>query len=193
MRKLIVTMWQSLDGFIAGPNNEMDWITSRYDAQMGDYENKLIEEADTLLLGRVTYESFAGAWPKVPENPEVSDQERAYARRLNAMQKVVFSHTLTSAEWQNTLLVHEDLGGTVRALKQESGKEILIYGSASIVRQLTDLRLIDEYQLMIYPVALGKGKPLFAGLEQRADFKLCRTLVHGSGVIEFTYEPAPQL
>ena len=188
MRKLIVTMWQSLDGFIAGPNNEMDWINSRFDEQMGNYEKKLLNDADTLLLGRVTYQSFAGAWPKVPDNPDVSEEERAYARHLNMMQKVVFSRTLFSADWQNSLLVREDIGAAVKALKGADGLNILIYGSASIVRQLTDLRLIDEYQLMIYPVLLGSGKPLFAGLAQRAELKLCCTFIHGSGVAELTYE-----
>ena len=189
MRKLTVTMWQSLDGFISGPNGEMDWITSRYDAEMGEYEGGVIDTVDTLLLGRITYASFAGAWPSVPDNPEVSEEERAYARRLNAMTKVVFSRTLAKAEWQNSSLMRGDIEGSVRALKQETGADILIYGSASIVRQLTDLRLIDEYQLLIYPLALGSGHPLFAGLEQRAELKLVRSRVHHSGVVELIYQP----
>ena len=189
MRKLTVTMWQSLDGFISGPNGEMDWITSRYDAEMGEYEGGVIDTVDTLLLGRITYASFAGAWPSVPDNPAVSEEERAYARRLNAMTKVVFSHTLAKAEWQNSRLVRGDIEGSVRALKQESGADILIYGSASIVRQLTDMRLIDEYQLLIYPLALGNGLPLFAGLERRAELKLVCSRIHHSGVAELTYQP----
>jgi dihydrofolate reductase len=187
MRRLIVTMWQSLDGFIAGPNGEMDWVTDHYDAQMGEYETNVIENADTLLLGRITYASFAGAWPSVPDNPDVSEEERAYARKLNAMNKVVFSRTLARAEWIHSTLVHEDIGGAVTALKEQAGADILIYGSASIVRQLTELHLIDEYQLLIYPVVLGSGKSLFAGLEKRAELKLVRSLIHESGVAELTY------
>jgi dihydrofolate reductase len=187
MRRLIVTMWQSLDGFIAGPNNEMDWITNNYDAQMGEYEGGVIQNVNTLLLGRITYDSFAGAWPKVPDNPDVSEEERAYARRLNAMQKIVFSRTLAKAEWVNSTLLRQDIGGSVTALKALPGENMLIYGSASIVRQLTDLHLIDEYQLLIYPVVLGKGKSLFAGLEKRAEFKLVRSHIHDSGVAELTY------
>jgi len=188
MRKLVVTMWQSLDGFIAGPNGEMDWITNRFDSQMGAYEDNLINATDTLLFGRLTYESFAGAWPGVQENPEVSEDERVYARKLNTMQKVVFSHTLPSAEWQNTRLERDGLAECVQALKMETGNDILIFGSASIVRQLTFLGLIDEYQLLIYPVALGNGKSLFGSLEKPANLKLCRTHIHGSGVVELTYE-----
>jgi len=187
MRRLIVTMWQSLDGYIAGLNNEMDWVTSHYDAQMGEYEGGVIQNVDTLLLGRITYESFAGAWPKVPDNPDVSEEERAYARRLNAMQKVVFSRTLAKAEWSNSTLVRDEIGGTVAALKALPGENMLIYGSASIVRQLTDLHLIDEYQLLIYPLVLGKGKSLFAGLERRAEFKLKSNRIHRSGVAELSY------
>ena len=91
MRKIIVTMWMSLDGFIAGPNGEMDWIGEIYDEAMGTYENELVSSADTLLLGRVTYQSFAGSWPHVPDSPSASEGEKAYARTLNAMRKIVFS------------------------------------------------------------------------------------------------------
>lgn len=188
MRKLVVTMWQSLDGYISGPNGEMDWVTRHFDTQMGAYEGNLVAAADTLLLGRITYESFAGSWPDVPDNLSISQEEREYARRLNEMHKVVFSRTLPSADWQNSQLMRGDLEETVAALKKEVGRDILIYGSASIVRQLTALRLIDEYQLLIFPVTLGGGKSLFAGLEQPADLKLCRTHIHGSGVVELTYE-----
>ena len=188
MRKLVVTMWQSLDGFITGPNGEMDWVTRRFDAQMGVYEDSLVAAADTLILGRITYESFAGAWPSVPDNLSISQEEREYARRLNEMRKFVFSRTLPSADWQNSQLMRGALGETVTDLKKEVGRDILIYGSASIVRQLTTLRLIDEYQLLVFPVALGIGKSLFAGLEQPADLHLCRTHIHGSGVAELTYE-----
>ena len=157
----------TLDGFISGPNNEMDWVTSRYDMEMGKYEDDLASSADTLILGRKTYQSFAGAWPNVPDNPSVSEGEKAYARKLNAMRKIVFSRTLQKAEWSHSKLVKDHLAEEAARLKQEPGQDMLIYGSASIVRQLTELRLIDEYQLLIYPLALGSGISLFAGLEQR--------------------------
>src|SRR5487761_541856 len=107
MRKIIVTMWVTLDGFIAGPNEEMDWIGEIYDEAMCNYEYDLVSAADTLLLGRVTYQSFAGAWPKVPENPAASKGEVEYAHRVNAMRKIVFSKTLSTAEWNNSSLLKE--------------------------------------------------------------------------------------
>ncbi|HLH63954.1 MAG TPA: dihydrofolate reductase family protein [Ktedonobacteraceae bacterium] len=88
MRKIIITTWVTLDGFIAGPNGEMDWV--RVEEEMGKYEDDLMSAADTLILGRVTYQSFAGAWPYVPDNPSASEGEKIYARKLNAMRKVVF-------------------------------------------------------------------------------------------------------
>src|SRR5436853_5433737 len=120
MRKVIVTMWVTLDDFIAGPNGEMNWVTDLFDEEMGKYESDLVSAADTLLLGRVTYQSFAGAWPKVPENPSASEGEIEYARKLNAMRKVVFSKTLDSVEWNNSILVKEIIPEEITKMKQES-------------------------------------------------------------------------
>src|SRR5689334_11393365 len=105
MRKIITSTWVTLDGFIAGPNQEMDWVM--VDAEMGKYEGDMVNNADTLLLGRVTYQSFAGSWPYVPDNPAVSPEEKEYARRLNTMRKVVFSRTLPAVEWNNSILLNE--------------------------------------------------------------------------------------
>jgi dihydrofolate reductase len=188
-RKLIVTMWMTLDGFISGPNNEMDWVTSRYDAEMGKYENELVDSADTLILGRVTYQSFAGAWPNVPDNPSVSEGEKEYARKLNAMQKIVFSKSLEQVEWNNSRLMKDLYREEITRLKEEPGKDMLIYGSASIVQVLTNAGLIDEYQLLIYPVILGSGKPLFKDIHNRVNLKLFSSVLHPSGVILMTYHP----
>src|SRR5258708_23875943 len=172
MRKVIVTMWVTLDGFIAGPNNEMNWVTDLYDEAMGQYEDDIVSSADTLLLGRVTYESFAGAWPKVPENPSASKGEVEYAHKLNAMRKIVFSRTLEKAEWNNSRLVKDNIAEEVAKLKQEPGKDIMIYGSASIVQTLMNHGLIDEYQLLVHPVVLGSGKPLFKNINDRINLKI---------------------
>src|SRR5208282_6590770 len=102
MGKLIVTMWVTLDGFVAGPNNEMDWVIP-----LGAYQSELVGTADTLLLGRVTYESFAGAWPHVPDNPEAPENLKAYARKLNSMRKVVYSKSLNEVTWNNSTLKRE--------------------------------------------------------------------------------------
>src|SRR5213592_955167 len=138
MRKIITTTWVTLDGYIAGPNGEMDWIGEIYDDAMGTYENDLVSSADTLLLGRVTYQSFAGSWPHVPDNPNASEGEKAYALALNAMRKIVFSMTRDSVEWNNSTLRKEVVPEEIEQLKQEAGRDMLIYGSASIIQTLTN-------------------------------------------------------
>ncbi len=189
MRKIIVTMWTSLDGYIAGPNGEMDWIGEVYDEAMGAYEYDLVSSADTLLLGRVTYQSFAGSWPNVPDNPNASEGEKMYARQLNAMRKVVASKTLDSVDWNNSTLIQEIVPEEIMALKNEPGSDIVIYGSASIVRTLTNLGLIDEYQILVHPVILGGGKPLFQNIERKVNLSLASSKTHPSGVVLLTYRP----
>ena len=190
MRKIITTTWVTLDGFIAGPNQEMDWVGEFYDEAMGKYEGDIVDAADTLLLGRVTYESFAGSWPHVPDNPTTSEGEKAYARTLNAMQKIVFSKTLPTVEWNNSRLVKEIIPADIEQLKREPGRDMLIYGSASIVQALTNLGLIDEYQVLVHPVILGGGKPLFHNIKDQVRLKLVNSKTHPSGVVVLTYQPA---
>ena len=187
MRKIITTTWVTLDGFIAGPNEELDWVI--VDEEMGIYEDDLVSAADTLLLGRVTYQSFAGSWPHVPDNPNASEGEKAYARKLNAMRKIVFSKTLPTVEWNNSSLVKEVFPEDITKLKHEPGRDMLIYGSASLVRTLTNHGLIDEYQLLVHPVVLGGGKPLFQDIKDRRKLQLVKTKTFSSGVVGLYYQP----
>ena len=187
LRKIIVTTWITLDGFLAGPNGEMDWVM--VDQEMGQYEVDLVSSADTLIFGRITYESFAGSWPHVAENPSVSEGEKEYALKLNSMRKIVFSKSLEKVEWNNSQLMKEVLPEEIAKMKQEPGKDMVIYGSASIVQTFTNLGLIDEYQLLVHPVVLGSGKSLFEGIEKPAHLRLSQTKSFPSGVIGLYYTP----
>jgi dihydrofolate reductase len=187
MRKLVLSEWVSVDGYTAGPNNDMSFVGESFNDEMGQYEYEFVSSGDTLVLGRVTYESFAGAWPHVPNNPNASEGEKAYARKLNDMRKVVFSRTLGSADWNNSRLLRELDAEAIRRLKQEEGQDLLIYGSASIVQQLTSLGLIDEYQLLVHPIVLGGGKPLFKDVGATRRLELVSARPFQSGVVLLTY------
>src|SRR4051812_35119671 len=115
MRKIVLTEWVSLDGYTAGPENDMSFVGESFNAEMGAYEDAILDTGDTLLLGRVTYEGFAGSWPHVPDSETASEEEKRYARKLNAMRKVVFSRTLASADWNGSTLVRSISADEVRA------------------------------------------------------------------------------
>lgn len=190
MRKLVLTEWISLDGYTSGPNNDMSFVGESFNDEMGKYEDDVVNTADTLVLGRVTYESFAGSWPYVPDKPGVSEGEKAYALKLNAMRKIVFSRTLKSADWNNSVLSRDIDPEAIKQWKQEDGKDMLIYGSASLVHQLTNLGLIDEYQLLVHPVVLGGGTPLLKDIADKHRLKLVSAKPFSSGVVLLTYQRA---
>lgn len=187
-RKIITTTWVTLDGYMAEPGGGMAFVGESFDAAMGQYQFDFVKSADTLLLGRTTYQSFAGSWPYVPDKPDADPGEVAYAKMLNAMRKIVFSRTLTSVEWNNSQLRPEIDPVEITRLKQQPGSNIIIYGSASIVQALTNLDLIDEYQVLIHPVILGNGKPLFSSISHATKLKLVENRAHPSGVVVLIYQ-----
>ncbi len=183
MKKLIVTMWTTLDGFIASADGELEWVLG--DDEMSAYEIKMVSNADTLLLGRKTYQDFAGYWAKVPDNPKADDWEKTFADKINALKKIVFSKSLKKAEWNDSTIVKKIVPEEIKKLKKESKKGIVIYGSASIVQELTKHDLIDEYQFLVHPTVLEKGLPLF---KDTVNFKLVRTELFKSGVVLLIYQ-----
>ena len=189
LRKIIVSMRVTLDGFIAGPHGEMDWMEEFLDEALANYESELQKMVDTTLFGRVTYEGFESYWPKVALDPASPQGMVEYAQQLNAMRKIVFSKTLSRVEWNNSILVKEIVPEEIIKMKQEPGRDMVIHGSASIVRTLTNLGLIDQYQLLVFPVVLGSGKPLFQDILHRVKLSLVSTKTHPSGIMVLTYQP----
>src|SRR5688500_11862872 len=155
MKKIIAFEWLSLDGFIGGPNEETDWFV--WDEEVGLAAKKVQSKTDTLLFGRTTYDIMASYWP----TPAAASEDPVITDFMNNTNKIVFSKTLEKVDWKNTRLVNEITPEAIKKIKQQARKNILIYGSGSIVSQLMKSGLIDEYQIMINPMVLGNWKPLF--------------------------------
>jgi dihydrofolate reductase len=184
MRKVIASIYVSLDGFFAGPNGEIDWFV--WDEETAQYSKDLLHSIDTILFGRVTYELMARYWPTADpatEDPVIIDA-------MNNLPKIVFSKTLEKVAWNNTKLVKGNIADEVAALKQKPGTDIVIYGSGSIVSTLAQRGLIDEYLIFVNPIVLGSGKPLFKGMKDRLNLKLQKTRIFKNGVILLYYRPA---
>ncbi len=184
MGDLHVILATTLDGYVADANGRLDWIIMGDDR--ADYMVAALDRADTLMLGRRSYQLFLG-WRDVPNDPQATEAEKRIGRSFNAMKKVVYSSSLEEADWQGTTVYRDIVPEEVRRLKAESRKGIRLDGSISIVQRLTSLGLIDEYRLMVHPVALGSGRPLF---EERVDLELTGSEQLGSGVVVLTYRPS---
>jgi dihydrofolate reductase len=189
MRRLIVSNLMSLDGFVAGPNGELDWfVTDGFliGTEFGRYAREMISSVDAILLGRLTYQEFAGYWPTATDNDPVITE------RMNGLPKIVFSRTLPQVEWgkwNNARLVKENAPEEVARMKQEPGKDLVIYGSGDLVSGFMKLGLIDEYQLFVQPIVLGNGKPQFKDLTERYKLKLISAEPFKSGAVRLCYHP----
>ena len=189
MRKIIVSERLTLDGFIAGIHGEMDWMEEFFDKALVDYESELQKTVDTTLFGRVTYQGFESYWPKIALDPSSPRGLAAYALQLDAMLKVVFSKTLSHVDWNNSILLREIDPVEITRMKQETGRDMVIYGSASIVQTLINLDLIDRYQFLVFPIVLGSGKSLFLDISHKVKLSLVNARTYPSGVMELSYEP----
>lgn len=184
MRKLLAFNFITLNGFYKGPNEDINW--HRHGKEENEFAaNNMKSDGATLLFGRVTYEMMASYWP----TSMALENDAAVAKGMNKAEKIVFSRTLKKVSWNNTSLVKGDMVEEVKKMKQMPGKDMVVLGSGSIVTQLTDAGLIDEYQLMIDPVALGKGTPIFKNLKHPLDLKLISTKNFKSGVVLLCYQP----
>jgi dihydrofolate reductase len=185
MRRIVVTEFVSADGVMEDPGGAEGYRHGGWTFKFNDPEGmkyKLDETLghDALLLGRVTYEGFAKAWPGITDDV-------GFADKMNSMPKYVVSRTLTQADWNNSTVLSGDLAAEVGALKAQDGGDILVAGSATLVRGLTDLGLVDEYRLMVFPIALGEGKRVFAGIGDAAALTLADVKPLPSGTVILTY------
>ncbi|MCZ7395546.1 MAG: dihydrofolate reductase family protein, partial [Candidatus Methanoperedens sp.] len=179
MRKVIVSMMVSLDGFFAGPSGEIDWHI--VDEEFNQYAIDLLNTVDTILFGRVTYQLFESYWPAAATNLSTSKSDLEISHKINNITKIVFSKTLEKVEWKNARLVKEVIQEEIAKMKQQPGKDMVIFGSGSIVSTFTQLGLIDEYRIIVNPVVLGHGKPLFKDIKDRINLKLLKTKTFSSG------------
>lgn len=189
MRKVISLMHISLDGFVAGPSGEMDWIG--YDDEIFQYAIDLASNTDAAIYGRVTYQMMEGHWPTVLTNPDSTPQELHHANWVENVHKIVFSKSLETAEWNNTTLIKENIAEEMSKLKQQPGRDMMIFGSATITHTLANLGLIDEYRLTVSPVVLGNGIPLFKDVKEMLKLKLLESKTFANvGVVALHYQVA---
>ena len=180
MRKLIVSEFVSLDGVMEAPDQ---WHLQFWHDSMGDYKLEEVLASGALLLGRVTYEGFAEAWPSATD-------EVGFADKMNGMPKFVVSTTLDEAGWNNSTLIKENVVDEVARLKEQPGDDVLVAGSAQLVQTLMDNDLVDEYRLMVHPVVVGSGKRLFRDGSDTKTLRLVDSRTLGPDVINLTFEPA---
>ena len=184
----------TVDGFVGGPNGELDWMSFNWDDKIQKYVNELTDSVDTILLGRKMTDGFISYWTDVVANP--ADPQYSFAREMVDKPKVVFTKTLDKSKWENTTIAKGDLAEEITKLKKNSSssdsgqvKDIIVYGGASFVSSLVKNNLIDEYHLFINPAAIGKGLSIFSTLNDQLNLKLVKSIGFGCGIVLNYYEP----
>ncbi len=172
------------DGFVAGPQGQLDWMTWEMDEKLISFINQLTDSCDTILLGRKMTEGFVHYWEQVVTNP--SSPEYAFAQKMVNMPKVVFSRTVKSIEGRNVRVENGQLVDVVNQLKSQNGKDIIVYGGATFVSSLIENKLIDEWNLFVNPVAIGEGLRVFP---TRVPLQLASSNAYACGIVVNTYQP----
>lgn len=175
----------SLDGFVAGPNGEMNWI--KVDEEIFDHVGKRIAESDTALYGRVTYDMMEGYWPTAGDEPDASKHDIEHSAWYKKAHKIVLSRTLKDAELFNTTIISDNLADSINKIKQQPGPDILLFGSPTATHELIHLNLIDGYWLFVNPIIIGEGIPLFKDVKEKTKLKLLSTKQFTSGVTALDY------
>lgn len=182
-RKLSVFNFITLNGYYKGVDGDINW--HRHGEEENEFSSESLEASNMLLFGRVTYEMMAGWWP----TDAALLMYPVVAKRMNQSEKIVFSNTLRTADWNNTTIIKGNIMEQIAQLKQQPGKDMTILGSGSIVKQFAEHNLIDLYHIMVDPVAIGEGVPIFDRISHKLDLKLTDTRVFKSGTVLLTYVP----
>ena len=185
MKKLKLQMQISVDAFVAGPNNEMDWMVWNWDDDLKHYVNELTDSVDTILLGRKMTDGFITHWSNVVKNSE--DPAYPFAKKMVDKPKVVFTKTLEESAWENTKLAKGQLSDEINKVKKQNGKDIIVYGGAGFVSSLIREKLIDEFYLFVNPAILGKGLPIFKSVEEKQNLKLVQSISFACGIVLLNY------
>lgn len=185
MRKIISFMHISLDGFVAGPNGEINWIN--VGEEIFDHVGKRIGETDTALYGRVTYQMMENYWPTAGDKPNATKHDIEHSKWYNNVHKIVLSKTMKGKELDKTTIISDNLAEKINEIKQQAGSEILLFGSPTATHSLIQQNLIDGYWLFVNPVILGQGIPLFTGIKDKIKLSLLTTRQFACGVTELNY------
>ncbi len=183
MRKVSAFIFVSLDGYFKGPKEDISW--HRHGAEENAYAAQSLKAGNTLLFGRVTYELMASYWPA----PMAIKNDPTVAEGMNTVEKIVFSRTLKKTEWNNTRLMKDNIVEKIKKMKKLPGKDMTLLGSGSILTQFAEQGVIDEYQVMVDPVVIGEGTPIFKGIKGKLDLKLTAAKTFKSGVVLLSYQP----
>ncbi|MEC0239833.1 dihydrofolate reductase family protein [Paenibacillus dokdonensis] len=186
MRKLVLFMHVSLDGYASDSNGGLDWIP--YNEEIEKYAEEVVAEVGSPVYGRTTYRMMESYWPTVLDNPNASRHDMEHAKWVQDVKKIVISGTMDKAEWNNTMLIKDNIAEEIKALKEEPGKNLVIFGSPGAAKTLLELGLIDEFLLTICPVVLGGGNSVFDGGVEKIRLKLLSSRTFKSGIIATRYE-----
>ncbi len=185
MGRIISFMHISLDGFVGGPNGEMDWIT--INEEIFDFVGKRISETDTALYGRVTYDMMENYWPTAADKPGATKHDIEHSKWYSKSHKIVLSKSMKDARLNNTIIISDNLSKRIAEIKEQTGKDILLFGSPTATHALIQMNLIDGYWLFVNPIILGKGIPLFTDIREKIKLNLLTTRQFDCGVIELNY------
>lgn len=187
MRKLILSANITLDGYMAGEYGELDWHFSHWNGELMESALEQLRGIDTILVGRVAYESMSAHWPKAEKNKMNSASEAEFAQTMNRLQKIVFSKTLSRTSWNNSMVMDEIDASQIQELKKQRGKDMIIWGGVTIASAFLEKKLFDEYRISIAPIVIGKGISLSKEITKGLRLKLLHTRVFSNGVVTMTY------